>query len=62
MRKSAEYKQRENEIYNKIREISDEVDQLVKEGKDATEALQRLAAALREFEQFRREKVTGIYC
>ncbi|MDT8900291.1 hypothetical protein [Anaeroselena agilis] len=61
MRKSAEYKQRENEICDKIREISDEVDQLVKTGKDATEALQRLEAALREFEQFRRGKATGWY-
>lgn len=62
MRKSMEYEQKENEICDKIRKISDEVDQLVKEGKDAAEALQRLAAALREFEQFRHKKVTGMYC
>lgn len=56
MRKSLEYQKRENEICDKIREISDEVDQLLKEGKDAAEAFKRLEVALREFEQFRCEK------
>ena len=56
MRKSLEYQQRENEICDKIREISDEVDQLLKEGKDAAASFKRLEAALREFEQFRCEK------
>ncbi|WP_371362193.1 hypothetical protein SRRS_34080 [Sporomusa rhizae] len=46
-------RQREAEIYDKIRKASDEVSRLSKEGMDTTEALQRLEAALAEFELFR---------
>jgi molecular chaperone GrpE (heat shock protein) len=54
-RKSAECQKRENEIYDKIREISDAFDRLLKEGKDTTETLRQLEAALEEVELFRRE-------
>ena len=46
-------RQREAEIYDKIRKASDEVSRLSKEGMDTTEALRRLEAALAEFELFR---------
>lgn len=48
-----EDQQRENEIYDKIREASDEFDQLSKAGMDTSQALRRLEAALEEFESFR---------
>ncbi len=50
-----EDQQRENEIYDKIRETSDEFDQLSKAGMDTSQALRRLEAALEEFESFRRK-------
>ncbi|TWH47763.1 hypothetical protein [Sporomusa sp. KB1] len=46
---SAEYKKREGELYDKIREVSDEFARLSKAGMDTTEALRRLEAALTEF-------------
>lgn len=55
LRRSAEYQKRETEICDKIREVSDEFDWLGKEGKDMSEALRRLEAALEELELFRKE-------
>lgn len=52
-RTSAPYRQREAEIYDKIRKASDEVSRLSKAGMDTTEAFRRLEAALAEFELFR---------
>lgn len=50
---SAAYRKQESEIYDKIREASDEFSRLSKVGLDTTEALRRLEAALAEFEAFR---------
>lgn len=50
---SAEYRKRESEIYDKIREASDEFARRSKAGTDTTEALRRLEAALAEFMLFR---------
>ncbi|HML33797.1 hypothetical protein [Sporomusa sphaeroides] len=54
MYKSREYKQKEIELSDKIRELSEEFDQLCKEKRDTTEVLQRLGIALEEFLLFRR--------
>ncbi|WP_371366423.1 hypothetical protein SRRS_07890 [Sporomusa rhizae] len=50
---TAEYRKRECEIYDKIREASDEFARRNKAGTDTTEALRRLEAVLAEFELFR---------
>ena len=55
-----EYQQRENEICDRIRGLSDQVDQLTNEGKDATEILQKLEAVLEEFRLFRHEEETEL--
>ncbi len=52
-RASAEYRKRENEIYDKIRTASEEYARRSKSGMDTTEALRQLEAALVEFELFR---------
>ena len=49
----AEYRKRERELYEKIREASDEFARRSKAGTDTTEALRQLEAALAEFELFR---------
>ncbi|WP_371377686.1 hypothetical protein [Sporomusa aerivorans] len=48
-----EYHQRERELYDKIREASDDFSRLNKAGLDTTEAFRRLETALVEFESFR---------
>jgi len=53
--KVPEYIKRECEICDKIREASDEFDRLGKEGKDITEALRWLEAALGEHWKLRQE-------
>lgn len=50
---SQQSRQREAEIYDKIREASNEVSRLTEAGMDTTEAHRRLEAALAEFELFR---------
>ena len=52
---SAEYHEREGEIYDRIREASEEFARLSKVGMDTTEAFRRLEAALTEFQLFRRK-------
>lgn len=59
-RRSPEYQRREIEIYDKIREASDEFDWLSIVGMDTSEALRRLEAALEEFELFRRESFESL--
>jgi predicted nucleic acid-binding Zn-ribbon protein len=54
-RRSSEYQQRENEIYDKIREVSDEFDRLSKAGMDTSEVLRRLEAVLEELRRFKSE-------
>lgn len=53
--KLPEYKKREYELCDRIREITDEFDRLGREGKDTTETLQRLEVVLEEFWKFREE-------
>lgn len=53
--KSADYRNRESDIYDKIRKISNEYDRLSKEGKDTTEVNQRFEVAIEELKLFRRE-------
>lgn len=50
-----EYIKRERELCDRIREVSEEVDRLGKEGQDTTETLRRLEAVLETFRSFRRE-------
>lgn len=50
---AAEYRKREGELYDKIREASDEFARHSEAGTDATEALRRLEKALAEFMLFR---------
>ena len=50
---SAEYRKREGELYDNIREAMDEFTRHSEAGTDTTEALRRLEAALAEFELFR---------
>lgn len=52
-RTTAEYRQQEREIYDKIREASEAFARLSAGGQDTTEALRQLEAALVEFEIFR---------
>ena len=52
-RTAAEYRQREREIYDKIREASEVFARLSAAGQDTTEALRQLEAALVAFEMFR---------
>lgn len=54
-RVSPEYRKRENEIYDRIRQASNEFDRLSKAGMNAAEAFLQLEAALEEFGIFRRE-------
>lgn len=53
--KTPEYKKREYELCDRIREITDEFDRIGKDGKDTTETLQRLEAVLEEFWKFRQD-------
>lgn len=53
--KLSEFKKRENELYNTIRNLSQECDRLEKEGTDTTEIYLRLKATLEEFMVFRKE-------
>lgn len=53
---SVEYRQKEGEIYDKIREASDEFAWRSTAGMDTTEALRQLEAALAEFMLFRRKR------
>lgn len=53
--KLPEYKKREYELCDRIREITEEFNRLGKEGKDTTDTLRRLEAVLDEFWKFRQE-------
>jgi hypothetical protein len=59
-RKSPEYRRRETELYDKIRNLSERFDQVRAEGKDTTEILKQLGVALEEFYRFRRKFKEGI--
>ncbi|WP_371366407.1 hypothetical protein SRRS_07810 [Sporomusa rhizae] len=50
---AAEYRKREDELYDNIREASDEFARHSEAGTDATEAFRRLEAALAEYKLFR---------
>jgi hypothetical protein len=50
-----EYKQREYELCEKIRELCQELDRLSREKKDITQISRRLEAILDEFTLFRRD-------
>jgi hypothetical protein len=49
------FKKQENELYDKIRGLSEELDRLNKAGRDTTNIFQRLGAVLEEFLLFRRQ-------
>ncbi|XFO65284.1 hypothetical protein SPSIL_013930 [Sporomusa silvacetica DSM 10669] len=51
-----DFKKQETELYDKIRELSEEFDRLNKAGRDTTDAFQRLGAILEEFLLFRRQE------
>jgi hypothetical protein len=53
--KLPEYKKIEYELYDRIREITEEFNRLGRGGKDTTDTLQRLEAVLEEFWKFRQE-------
>jgi len=50
------FKKQETELYDKIRELSEEFDRLDKDGKDTMDIVQRLEKVLKEFLFFRQQK------
>jgi len=44
-----DFKKQETELYDEIWELSEELDRLYKEGKDATDTIQRFGEVLEEF-------------
>jgi len=50
------FKKQETELYDKIRELSEEFDRLDKAGKDTMDIVQRLEKVLKEFLLFRQQK------
>lgn len=48
-------KQQETGLYDKIRELSERLDRLYKEGKDTTDTIQSLEAVLQDFLLFRQQ-------
>jgi len=57
--KAPAYIKRETEICDKIQEACDEFERLGREGKDTTEPLRRLEAALEEYWSLRQEHKDG---
>jgi hypothetical protein len=54
VRRSTKNLKKENTICDRIRKASEEFEQLSQAGEDTTEALQRLVAALEDYEEVRR--------
>ena len=50
------FKKQETELYDKIRELSEEFDRLDKAGKDTMDIVQRLEKVLKDFLLFRQQK------
>ncbi|CQR70240.1 hypothetical protein SOV_37770 [Sporomusa ovata DSM 2662] len=48
-----DFKKQESELYDKIWELSEELDRLDKEGKDITDIIQRFGEVMEEFLLFR---------
>lgn len=51
-----DFKKQETGLYDEIRELSEGLDRLNKEGKDPTDTIQRLEAVLEEFLLFRQQQ------
>lgn len=56
-----DYKKKEYELCNQIRELSQELDNLQKTGKDITEICEQLETVLKEFGAIRKEFRQGFY-
>ncbi|TWH47369.1 hypothetical protein [Sporomusa sp. KB1] len=50
-----DFKKQETELYDKIWQLSEELDRLDKEGKDTTDTIQRFREVLEEFLLFRQQ-------
>jgi hypothetical protein len=50
-----DFKKQETELYDKIWQLSEELDRLDKEGKDTTDTIQRFGEVMEEFLLFRQQ-------